>query len=153
MKQAIAARQAMAIGLQLPYYLGLVAAVHLVAGDPTEALARLDDAATALHSRDERWFDPELHRLRGEALLRCGDSNPAAVEECYLNAITVARAQGARWWELRALWADRGERQEAHDLLAPVHGWFTEGFDTRDLKQAKALLDTVAGAGARASQG
>ncbi len=74
-----------------------------------------------------------------------------------MHAITVARAQGARCWELRAarslaqLWADCGERQKACDLLAPVYGWFNEGLDTRDLKQAKALLDTGAGAGA--SQG
>jgi predicted ATPase len=150
MVRGLAARQTMAIGLQLPYYLGLLAGVHMAGGNPTEALARLDEAMTAVEKRDERWFEAELHRLRGEALLRCGDRDPAAAEACFLDAIAVARSQGARWWELRAsrslarLWAERGERHKAHDLLAPVYGWFTEGFDTREIKAAKALLDRVA---------
>lgn len=127
-----------------------MAGVHLAAGSAIEAHARLEDAWTALNDRDERWFEAELYRLRGEALLRSGPSTGAAAEACFRDAITVASAQGARWWELRAacslarLWAKRGERQKAHDLLAPVYGWFTEGFDTNNLKEAKALLDAVA---------
>jgi predicted ATPase len=72
-----------------------------------------------------------------------------AAETCFQQALAVARGQGARWWELRAatslarLWQQQGKRQEAHDLLAPVYGWFTEGFDTADLQEAKALLDVL----------
>jgi predicted ATPase len=92
----------------------------------------------------ECWFEAELHRLRGEYLLadRAGES--AAAEFCFQHAAAVAREQGTKTWELRAatslarLWAERAKRQKAHDLLAPVYDWFTEGFDTRDLEDARA---------------
>jgi predicted ATPase len=96
----------------------------------------------------ERWFAAELHRQKGELLLRQGQSE--AAEELYRQALDIAREQEARLWELRAaaslarLRRDQGRRAEARDLLAPVYGWFTEGFDTSDLKQAKTLLDELA---------
>src|SRR5262249_3538974 len=97
----------------------------------------------------ERWSEPEMHRLKGELLLQQHLDNQADAETCFQQAITIAQNQQAKSWELRAtaslarLWQQRGKRQEAHDLLAPVYGWFTEGFDTADLKDAKALLDAL----------
>ena len=97
----------------------------------------------------EHWTDAFLHRIRGEILLKRDPANTAPAEEAFLTAITIAQQQKARTFELRAamslgrLWRDQGKRGEARDLLAPVYGWFTEGFDTRDLKEAKALLDEL----------
>ena len=96
----------------------------------------------------ERWFAAELNRLKGQLLLRQGQ--PEAAEELYRKALAIARDQEAKLWELRAaatlarLLRDKGRRVEARNLLAPVYGWFTEGFDTRDLKEAKALFDELA---------
>jgi predicted ATPase len=95
----------------------------------------------------EHFFTAELHRQKGQLLLRKGD--PEAAEELYRKALGNAREQDARLWELRAavslarLRRDQGRRAEARDLLAPVYGWFTEGFDTPDLKDGKALLDEL----------
>jgi predicted ATPase len=95
------------------------------------------------------WYEAEAHRLRGETLLSLPEPDRAAVEVCLRRAIEVARDQEAKMWELRAatrlarLWGERGERQKAFDLLAPVYGWFTEGFDAADLKEANALLDAL----------
>jgi predicted ATPase len=96
--------------------------------------------------------DAELHRLRGELLGWLASPDWAGIEVCYRKALAIASEQGTRGFELRAavslarLLSDQGRRSEAHDLLAPVYGWFTEGCDTRDLKQAKALLDELGGA-------
>jgi predicted ATPase len=92
-------------------------------------------------------YEAELHRTRGELLISVRDFEGA--EASFREAIAVARRQNAKLWELRAamsmarLWRDQGKRDQARDLLAPVYGWFTEGFDTRDLKEAKALLDEL----------
>ncbi len=96
-----------------------------------------------------RWFEAELHRLKGELLLALPEPNPAEAETCFRRAVEVAREQNAKAWELRAatglarLWHDQGKPVEARDLLAAVYGGFTEGFDTPDLKDAKALLDEL----------
>jgi predicted ATPase len=88
--------------------------------------------------------------LKGELLLQLSSDNAAEAESCFHQALSVARSQQAKSWELRAatsrarLWQQQGKRQEAYDLLAPVYGWFTEGFDTADLKDAKALFDELA---------
>ncbi len=110
----------------------------------------LADALGRVERSEERWFEAELHRKRGELLLdACRNSAPAAAEACFHQAIAVARAQRTKSWELRAatslarLWRDQGERSEARDLLAPIYGWFTDGFDTLDLKEAKAVLDEL----------
>ena len=98
----------------------------------------------------ERWLEAELYRHKGQLLVRQG--HPEAAEELYRKALSVAEEQEAKLWELRAaaslarLRRDQGRRAEARDLLAPVHGWFTEGFDTQDLKEAKAPLDELGGA-------
>ncbi len=94
----------------------------------------------------DRWYEAELRRLNGELLLTGSDPRPAEAEACLRQALDVARSQEAKLWELRTtvtlarLWQSRGKRQEARDLLAPVHDWFTEGFDTADLRDARALL-------------
>jgi predicted ATPase len=97
----------------------------------------------------ERWYQAELYRVRGVLLLHQDRANQAMAEANFGQAMATARGQQARWLELRAatslarLWADQAKRKKAHDLLAPVYGWFTEGFDTADLKDAKALLDSL----------
>jgi predicted ATPase len=111
-----------------------------------EGLERLAEALTLADKTGERGLEAELHRLRSESLQRVPGCDPTAVEASFRRAIAVAQSQGARLWELRAatglsrLFRDQGKRDVAHDLLAPVFGWFTEGFDTLDLKEAKALL-------------
>ena len=98
----------------------------------------------------ERWFEAEFNRVAGNVALKSPEPDTARAEACFERALAVARGQQAKSWELRAatsmarLWRDRGKRQQARDLLAPIYGWFTEGFDTLDLKEAKALLDTLA---------
>jgi predicted ATPase len=134
----------------VPYYLGLMAGVLRGAGSGSEALALLDEALARVNRTGERWFEAELHRLKGEALLAYSSERAGEAEACYQQALAVAHKQGARFWELRAttslarLWAEHGERQKTHDLLAPIYGWFTEGFETPDLADAKALLDALA---------
>jgi predicted ATPase len=97
---------------------------------------------------DERWYEPELYRLRGHLLISARDEEHA--EGSFLTAKRIASAQETKLLELRAstdlarLWRDQGKRTEARDLLAPIYGWFTEGFDTPDLKEAKALLEELA---------
>jgi predicted ATPase len=115
---------------------------------PSRTLAELDQATEWAHGTDARYWDAELHRLRGETLGRLDGARPQA-EGCLRTAIEIAQGQEAKSLELRAatslarLWAEQGERHKAHDLLAPVYGWFTEGFGTPDLKEAKALLDEL----------
>ena len=134
----------------MPYYLGVLATAYARAGLPVKALPLLADALDLVERTEEGWFEAELHRRKGEVLLRLPDSGPTKAEACFRKAIAVAQAQRAKLWELRAatslarLRRDQGKRARARDLLAPVCGWFTEGFDTADLKDAKALLDELA---------
>src|SRR5215468_7730114 len=113
-----------------------------VAARPLRALALVDTTGG-------RWYEPELHRLKGALLLQQSSSNQTEAESCFHQAIAVAQNQQAKSWELRAatslarLWHQQGKREEAHDLLAPVYNWFTEGFDTADLQDSKALLDAL----------
>jgi predicted ATPase len=117
-------------------------------GRAMEGLDSLTEAEQIIETTDELCDEAELHRVRGDLLNAIGD--PAAVEQNYHRALSVARPQGARIFELRAatslarFWRDQGKRTEARDLLAPVYGWFTEGFDTPVLQEAKALLDELA---------
>ena len=96
------------------------------------------------------WCDAEINRVAGEIALKSPEAGPPKAEEYFERALGVARQQQAKSWELRAamslarLWRDQGKVQQARELLAPVYGWFTEGFDTRDLKEAKALLEELA---------
>jgi len=110
----------------------------------------LGDALACVERTDGRWFEAELHRLKGGLLLRLSADAQDEPETCFQRAIAVAREHEAKMWELRAatslaaLWRKQRQHAEARDLLAPVYGWFTEGFDTQDLKDAKALLDELA---------
>jgi predicted ATPase len=119
-------------------------------GQFDDACRRIEEAITAVEATEERWWEAEVHRIAGEIALKSQQPDAAKAEAYFERALTVARQQQAKSWELRAamsmarLWRDQGKRDEAHNLLAPVYGWFTEGFDTRDLKEAKALLEELA---------
>jgi predicted ATPase len=114
-----------------------------------DALCCIRDAMTKVETTKERWWEAEIKRMAGEIALMLPNPDATKAEEYFEHALAVAREQQAKSWELRAamsmarLWRDQGKRQQAHDLLAPVYGWFTEGFDTLDLKEAKALLDEL----------
>jgi predicted ATPase len=105
---------------------------------------------TAMEATKEKWCEAEVHRLAGEITLVSLEPDAAKAEAYFERALEIARAQQAKSWELRAamsmarLWRDQGKRQQAHDLLAPVYRWFTEGFDTLDLREARGLLKEVA---------
>ena len=109
----------------------------------------LGEAMTAVETAKERWCEAEIHRVAGEITLMSPEPDAAKAEAYFERALAVARKQQAKSWELRVamsmarLWRDQGKRQQARNLLAPVYGWFTEGFDTLDLKEAKTLLDEL----------
>ena len=144
-------RKGMAIGqtsnLMGPYYLALLAEALGATGDTVGALGATSDGLSMLETSGERWWEAELCRLRGE-LLRLSQEQRES-EVWFQRSLNVSRHQEAKSLELRAamsmarLWRDQGKRDDARDLLAPVYGWFTEGFDTRDLKEAKALLEEL----------
>jgi predicted ATPase len=127
--------------------LTLLADAYGRAGQPEEGLKQLVEAELSMQIRNERVYETELHRIRGELLTSVRDF--ASAEDSFREAIAVAQRQSAKLFELRAatrlacLRRDQGKRNEARELLAPVYGWFTEGFDTRDLKEAKALLEEL----------
>jgi predicted ATPase len=131
----------------MTYHIALLARACEVAGQIDEAVTLLDDALQIVERTGERWFAAELNRHKGQLLLRQGHSE--AAEELYRKALSIAEEQEAKLWELRAaasvarLRRDQGRHAEARDLLAPVYDWFTEGFDTPDLKEANALLDEL----------
>jgi predicted ATPase len=146
--EGIAIYRATGASLLLPFFLMRLAEVYGNASKPQEGLDRLAKAARVAETTQERWTEAELHRLRGTLLLSAHEF--AAAEDSYRHALTVAQRQSAKFWELRAaldlarLWRDQGQRTEARDLLAPIYDWFTEGFDTPVLQEAKALLDQLA---------
>jgi predicted ATPase len=131
------------------YFLALLADVHGTIGEPEAGLTVLAEALTLTDTTGQRCYKAELYRLKGELMLQLSSDNQAGAETCFQHAISIAQSQQAKSWELRAstsmarLWQQQGKRQDAHDLLAPVYGWFTEGFDTADLKDAKMLLDEL----------
>ncbi len=133
-----------------PYFLALLAEAHGTLGQPEAGLTALSEALALVDKTGERWYEAELYRLKGELLLQQHSDNEGEAEACFHHAIAIAQSQQAKSWELRAatslarLWHQQGKRQEAHDLLAPVYYWFTEGFETADLQDAKALLDELA---------
>jgi predicted ATPase len=131
-----------------PTAITILAEAYRALGRPHEALTCLGEAAEKIDRTEERVNEPDVLRLRGELLLETGDIEKG--EQSYRQAIAVATQQCARLYEVRAatslagLWRDQGRRDDARELLAPVYGWFTEGFDTLDLKEAKKLLDELA---------
>ena len=146
-------RRACAVGFVTEWFaaqrpwLGFIAEAHLRAGQFNDALSALDRATEAAAATGECHYQAELHRLRGTVLAKTGADAEAA--SWLGQAIKSAQSQQAKSLELRAatslalLWAAQGKRTQAHDLLAPVYGWFTEGFETADLKDARAQLDEV----------
>jgi TOMM system kinase/cyclase fusion protein len=151
MRQGLAAYQATGTERRRPYYLALLAEAYGSLGQTAEGLSLLAEALATVDRTGERGWAAELHRLQGELLLaQAGERQRVSeAEACLHQALDVARRQQAKSWELRAatslsrLWQQQGKRAAAHALLAPIYGWFTEGFDTADLQEAKALLEAL----------
>jgi predicted ATPase len=134
----------------LPCFLMLLSEAHADLGESDAARSCINEALTAIQTNKERWCEAEVNRVAGEVALRSPEPNAAKAEAHFERALAVARKQQAKSWELRAamsmarLWRSQDKPQQARELLAPVYDWFTEGFDTLDLKEAKALLDELA---------
>ncbi len=132
-----------------PLHMSCLAIAHRDLDRFDEAWRCIDEAMTAIETTGERWYEAEVLRVAGETAMMSPGRDNARAEMFFARSLDVARQQQARSWELRAamgmakLWLDQGRQHKAHDLLAPVYGWFTEGFDTLDLKDAKALLDDL----------
>jgi predicted ATPase len=147
MRRGLTAWQAMGVALLTPFWFAHLAEAHLALGERDAAESLISDALEEIARTGCRYFEAEIHRIRGE-LLWLSDHDVAS--ECFRQALQIARDQGSKLLKLRAatslarLWAEQGERARAQDLLAPVYGWFTEGLDTADLQDAKALLDALA---------
>jgi predicted ATPase len=148
LRRGSAAYRASGAEMWTPYHIVLLARASEIAGQMDEAVTLLDDALQIVERTGERWLEAELNRHKGQLLLRQGHSERA--EELYRKALSIAEKQGARLWQLRAsaslarLRRDQARQAEARALLGPIYGWFTEGFDTTDLSEAKALLDELA---------
>jgi predicted ATPase/DNA-binding winged helix-turn-helix (wHTH) protein len=167
MLQGLEAQQATGAVVRRPYYLAVLAEVYGRQQQAREGLTLLTAALEVIHKTAERVYEAELYRLKGELLLQQCQGSGCAVsvaspqpltlnsqveveaQACFLQALEVARYQQAKSWELRAaislsrLWRQQSKRQEAYELLAPIYDWFTEGFDTKDLQEAKALLEAL----------
>jgi class 3 adenylate cyclase/predicted ATPase len=135
--------------LWMPMYLSYLAKARADLGQFDDAWRCIGDAMTTVETSKEAWFAAEANRIAGQIALMSARPDATKAEACFDRALAVARQQQAKSWELRAstslarLWRDQGKVQQARELLAPVYGWFTEGFDTRDLKEAKALLEEL----------
>jgi class 3 adenylate cyclase/tetratricopeptide (TPR) repeat protein len=147
MRSALAAAEGNSERNRRTLYLGHIASAHASLGQPEVGLGLLDEAIQIAEATNEKFFEAELYRLRGAILLSLGKKGEAEAE--LQRALTIARQQQARWWELRAAthlarhWHDEGRYVDAISLLQPIYAWFVEGFDTPDLKDAKALLDKL----------
>jgi predicted ATPase len=148
-EEGIAAIQAPGSRLHSSVWLGLRAEAYGKLGRIEEGITVLAEALRAVHDTAEHFYEAELYRLKGEFLLQRSSDNQREAETCFQHAMTIAQNQAAKAWELRTatsfarLWQHQGKRQEARDLLVPVYHWFTEGFETADLQEAKALLDDL----------
>jgi class 3 adenylate cyclase/predicted ATPase len=147
---ALAAWRSTGATVWAPWYLSNLASAHADLDQFDDAWRCIREAMTAIETTGETWCEAEVNRVGGEIALMQPERDAAKAEAYFERALAVARQQQAKSWELRAamsmarLWRDQGKRDDARNLLAPVYGWFTEGFDTLDLKQAKALLDELA---------
>jgi predicted ATPase len=148
-RQGIATLRATGGAVLVPFLCTLLAEVCDHLGHTADGLQALAEAHTLVEQHDERWWEAEVCRLRGVLLLQQPGTPPAEAEAWLQRALDVARRQEAKSLELQAamslsrLWQQQGKRQAAHDLLAPIYGWFTEGFDTADLQDAGALLEAL----------
>jgi predicted ATPase len=146
---ALAAMEAAGFLLRRSFFLGVQAELYLATGVHADGLAAVEAALTFVSRHGEHFYEPELQRLKGELLLCSSQNRREEAEAAFLCATETARTANARWLGLRGatslarFWAEAGERRRAHDLLAPAYGWFTEGFETPDLKNAKALLEQL----------
>jgi predicted ATPase len=134
----------------MPLHSSYVARAYAQLGQFDDAWRSIGEGVTAAETTKATWFEAEVNRIAGEIALLSPKPDAAKAETYFEHALAIARAQQAKSWELRAamsmarLWRDQGKRDEARELLAPVYGWFAEGFDTRDLKEAKGLLEELA---------
>jgi predicted ATPase len=150
LRQGIAAWRTTGAAVHVPYLCTVLADVYGHLRHPADGLQALTEAHTLIEQQEERWWEAEVHRLRGVLLLRQPGTPPAEAETWLQRALDVAHRQEAKSLELRAamslsrLWQQQGKRAEAYDLLAPIYGWFIEGFETADLQEAKALLEELA---------
>jgi len=148
-RHGLAAWRATGTEIIRPYFLGLLAEAYRKGGQAEEGLGTIDEALALVQQHKETFCEAELYRLKGELLLSRAAGHEAEAEACFHHALAIACRQSARSWELRAtmslsrLWQQQGKRDEARELLAPIYGWFTEGFDTADLREAKALLEEL----------
>jgi predicted ATPase len=148
--QGLRAYRATGAELMRSYFLALLAEAHGIMGEPEAGLTVLTEALTFAETTGERWYEPELHRLKGVLLLQQNAATQAEAATCFHHALDMARNQQAKSFELRTatslarLWQSQGKRDEARQVLGDVYNWFTEGFDTADLQAAKALLDELA---------
>jgi predicted ATPase len=138
-------------GAWQPHLLGLLAETYAKVGQSEAGLRTVAQALARVDATEERSYEAELYRLRGELTLQVPGRNlELEAEAAFQKALKIARRQEAKSWELRAatslarLWQQQGKRAEAHRMLSDVYNWFTEGFDTKDLQEAKALLDELA---------
>jgi predicted ATPase len=149
-QQGLVAQQAVGAAIARPLFLALLTEAHAAAGQAEAGLGVLADALAQVDRTGERYYEAEVYRLKGELLLRQAVPDAPQAESCFQQALAVARRQQAKSWELRAvmslsrLWQQQDKRAEAREFLAPIYGWFTEGFDTPDLQEARALLDALA---------
>ncbi len=149
-EQGIATFEATGVRTWMPYFLGLQAEAYGRAKRTDDGLGSVSEALALAEKTEEHCWRAELCRIKGELLLALSSKHHAEAERCFCQALDLARAQQAKSWELRAamslarLWQQQRKMTQARDLLTPIYGWFTEGFDTADLKDAKALLDELA---------
>jgi predicted ATPase/DNA-binding winged helix-turn-helix (wHTH) protein len=149
MRQGLAAFDDIGAALGRPYWLALLAEALGKARQAEEGLRLLAEALVAIHNSGEHRWEAEIYRLKGQLLLALAAKHDNETEACFHHALNIARRQEAKSLELRAamslsrLWQHQGKREEARELLAPIYGWFTEGFDTADLREAKALLEAL----------
>jgi predicted ATPase len=150
-REGLAAYRSTGSEHMVPYYLALRAEAHAACDQLDVALTLVEEALASVEQSGERWYEPELYRLKGDWLRTSANPDDVGAEACLVRASTIAHAQGAKSWELRAaislarLWRDQGKRIEAHDLLEPVFGWPTNEFNTPDIADAKALLEELRG--------
>jgi predicted ATPase len=134
----------------MPWYLSYLGVAYAELHRFDDALRCIGEAVIAAETTKESWSEAEINRIAGEIALLSPERDAAKAEEYFERALAIAHQQQAKSWELRAamslarLWRDQGKVPQARELLAPVYGWFTEGFNTRDLKEAKALLEELA---------
>jgi predicted ATPase len=149
LREGLVAYRATGADLESSHWLALLAEAYREIGQPEQGLRVIAEALDHVARTGIVYYEAELHRLEAELGLRLDTPDEQRAETSFRRALEIARRQQAKSWELRAatslarLWGERGQRAEARDLLAPVYGWFTEGFDTADLKDAKALLDRL----------